>query len=307
MTTKKKLITLASALAVIMTAIPLFWAYADRQAVMVTVDNMPVIFADQGPIMDDNRVLVPVRGVFEKMGFYVTWSPDTRVATLIRDDISIIIPAGTGAIVVNSQIIVPDVPQQMVNNRLMLPLRVISDIIGWDAAWDGNNRVARITSVDTARWASTGITIPNRQLTSEELNAWIEEYHAQGGMTFFELEVMLLVNLEREFAGLPPLSLNPALMIAARFKSQSMSNIGYFSHESPVYGHFTNIARQLFDYPLATMGENIAHGQLTPQEVVNDWMASYEHRLNILHESFTEIGVGFYNGHWTQKFGSSFN
>jgi len=302
---KKKLATLALVLIITMTAIPFFAAYANRQTVVVTVNNMPITFADQGPLMDGNRVLVPVRGVFEEMGFYATWDPESRIARLTSEDMTIIIPADSQAFVANNQIIIPDVPQQMVNNRLLLPLRAISEVVGWDATWDSSNRAARITS-ETTEWyhTHTSTSIPNRKLTYAELNAWIADYHSQGGSNYFELEILHLVNIERENAGLQHLAVSPTLMMSARFKAQSMSDIGYFSHENPVSGHFANISRQLFNYPLVSMGENIARGQITPQEVVRDWMDSPSHRINILHTSFTEIGVGFYNGHWVQKFGN---
>jgi len=146
-------------------------------------------------------------------------------------------------------------------------------------------------------------TIPNRALTQSELNAWIANYHAQGGINAFELEVLELVNAERESRGLQPLNMSPTLMMAARFKAQSMHDIGYFSHTSPVYGNFANISRQLFGYPVTGMAENIAWGQRTPQAVFDGWMNSTGHRNNILYANRTEIGIGFYNNYWVQKFG----
>ena len=165
-----------------------------------------------------------------------------------------------------------------------------------------NAQVPGQTPVSTP--APTQITIPNRELTAAELNAWISDYH-EGGVHPFELEVLELVNAERANRGLQPINLSPTLMIAARFKSQSMYDIGYFSHTNPVYGHFANISRQLFNYPVAGMGENLAFGQQTPQAVVAAWMASEGHRNNILNPAWTEMGVGFFNFYWTQKFGSA--
>ena len=146
------------------------------------------------------------------------------------------------------------------------------------------------------------ITIPNRRLTPEELSQWIAEYHAMDGANIFELEVLRLVNLERANAGLAPLSLNPTLMMSARFKSQSMSDLNYFSHTNPVYGHFTNIPRELFN--IMVNGENIALWHRTPEAVMLAWMNSPGHRANILNPQFTELGVGFFRDRWTQKFGT---
>jgi len=133
----------------------------------------------------------------------------------------------------------------------------------------------------------------------------MREYHAHGGINELELEIVRLVNIEREREGLEPLTVSPILMMAARFKSQSMADIGYFAHESPVYGHFANISRQLFNFPITALGENLGRFQRTPAIVVNAWMNSPGHRGNIMNPRFTEIGVGAIDYHWTQKFADS--
>lgn len=55
--------------------------------------------------------------------------------------------------------------------------------------------------------------------------------------------------------------------------------------------------------PEFAVGENIAKGQLTAKQVMNDWMESPPHRKNILRTEFEEIGVGIYGNLWVQKFG----
>ena len=147
--TSKSLILICT-LAISMAAILLFAAYGNRP-VTVTVDGHLVSFIDQEPIIVNNRVLVPVRGVFEHMGFEATWDSRARMARLEKDGIVVIIPAGTSAFFVNDTIITPDVPQQLVNDRMLLPLRAIAEAIGGSAVWDGTNRIARITSLPSGR------------------------------------------------------------------------------------------------------------------------------------------------------------
>jgi len=149
-----KLLSIALALIMALTLliIPLRGTYADAQAsapVSVTVDGQLVLFPDQRPIMVENRVLVPVRGVFEKMGFTISWDDVNRIARLERSDVLIIIPADLSSFVVNSQIVSPVVPQRIVNNRLMLPLRYVAEAAFGTANWDPVNRVAMITTGGT--------------------------------------------------------------------------------------------------------------------------------------------------------------
>ena len=49
-------------------------------------------------------------------------------------------------------------------------------------------------------------------------------------------------------------------------------------------------------------GENIAAGQPNAVDVTRTWYHSSGHRANMLNASYRYIGVGHYNGMWTQQF-----
>ena len=55
--------------------------------------------------------------------------------------------------------------------------------------------------------------------------------------------------------------------------------------------------------PKYALGENLARGQLTAEEVVKDWMESPGHRRNMLEPKFTELGIGIFRDMWVQNFG----
>ncbi len=118
-----------------------------------------------------------------------------------------------------------------------------------------------------------------------------------------EREVVRLCNIERQKAGLAPLTENWELSRVARDKSMDMAQKNYFSHTSPTYGSPFDMMKA-YGISYRSAGENIAKGQTTAQQVVNSWMNSSGHRANILSSSFTQIGVGYYaSGHyWTQMF-----
>ena len=120
-----------------------------------------------------------------------------------------------------------------------------------------------------------------------------------------EQEVVRLVNIERQKAGLAPLQYSEELSRVARIKSQDMADNNYFSHTSPTYGDPFAMMRS-FGIQYRTAGENIAKGYTSAQSVVNGWMNSSGHRANILNPNFGKIGVGYVkaNGttYWTQMF-----
>ena len=126
------------------------------------------------------------------------------------------------------------------------------------------------------------------------------------GISSIEMEVIRLVNIERQKQGMAPLVASSALSNVARKKSEDMAVNNYFSHTSPTYGSSSNMMKT-FGINSSYSGENIAKGQLSAESVVRAWMNSSGHRDNIMNPSFKTIGVGYYqtsNGTnlWTQMF-----
>lgn len=121
--------------------------------------------------------------------------------------------------------------------------------------------------------------------------------------TAYEAEVVRLVNQRRAEHGLKPLTQDWQLSRVARYKSQDMNDLGYFSHTSPTYGSPFQMMKS-FGISYRTAGENIAKGYASPEAVVNAWMNSPGHRANILNSTYTHIGVGFVSSgnYWTQMF-----
>jgi uncharacterized YkwD family protein/spore coat assembly protein SafA len=122
-------------------------------------------------------------------------------------------------------------------------------------------------------------------------------------VTAFENEVVRLVNEIRISNGLKPLTQDWQLSRVARFKSQDMKDLGYFSHSSPTYGSPFEMMKS-FGITYRTAGENIAKGYATPKAVVEACMNSPGQRANILNSSYTHIGVGYVasGNYWTQMF-----
>jgi uncharacterized protein YkwD len=120
------------------------------------------------------------------------------------------------------------------------------------------------------------------------------------------------VNAARRKAGVPPLRVNPLLDKAAQKHAEDMLARGYFAHESPGGGSVKERAKEA-GYEWREIGENIAEGQLSVDEVMKGWMNSPEHRRNILERGFTDIGSGLAAGKgkdgayrvlWVQDFGA---
>jgi uncharacterized protein YkwD len=125
-------------------------------------------------------------------------------------------------------------------------------------------------------------------------------------------ELLVRINAERRRAKLPPLAENAKLEEAAQFHAQDMLARSYFAHVSPE-GRSVRERSRAAGFEWQTIGENIAEGQTTVPQVADAWMASPEHRANILNTTFEETGIGLALGRdphsatyrvlWVQTFG----
>ena len=120
-----------------------------------------------------------------------------------------------------------------------------------------------------------------------------------------EMQVLNIVNAERAKYGLAPLTWDPVnLAPGAAVRAQEISV--YFSHTRPDGSScFTAVTNP------GALGENIAGGQRSPEEVMVAWMNSSGHRANILNARYTKLGVGYYYNaqtpyryYWVQMFSS---
>ncbi len=120
-----------------------------------------------------------------------------------------------------------------------------------------------------------------------------------------------LINQYRVAHGLKPLTVSPELTLAAQRHSEDMANRDYFSHYTPeglspvnrvVAAGYTN---------WVAVGENIAAGYFTPEDVFNAWKNSPGHNRVMLNPAYKEIGIGVaynpsstYKIYWTADFGA---
>ena len=107
-----------------------------------------------------------------------------------------------------------------------------------------------------------------------------------------------------------PVRWNDALAEASRLHSEDMARYNYFSHS----GHDGSDAAQRVEragYRYRTTGENIAGGQMKPEDAMAGWIKSPEHCANLMNPAFSEMGAAFavdrkseLGVYWTQVFGT---
>jgi uncharacterized protein YkwD len=114
--------------------------------------------------------------------------------------------------------------------------------------------------------------------------------------------VLQLTNSYRQQHGLHLLQFNSSLNSAAQAHSNYMAGNGRLCHRCPDGSSPAYRARQ-YGYRSGYVGENIAQGYRSADDVVTGWMNSSGHKDNILKPNYRDIGIGFNNYYWTQVFG----
>ena len=122
--------------------------------------------------------------------------------------------------------------------------------------------------------------------------------------------VLDLVNKERTSRGLRELTSSTTLTKMAEDYCDDMIEQGFFAHENPNTGETLGQRAINAGYIFLAIGENLAGGQTSPEQVVAEWMRSTQgHRENILAAQWREAGIGVRTGgdygvYWVLEFGN---
>lgn len=125
-------------------------------------------------------------------------------------------------------------------------------------------------------------------------------------------DLLNATNQKRQEAGVGALALNDQLTNAAAGKAQDMFASNYWAHVSPSgKTPWDFIKGAGYNYIYA--GENLARGFTSTNDVINAWMASTDHRANLLSPHYQDVGFAVQEGSLTgdsdtvlvvQEFGS---
>jgi hypothetical protein len=119
--------------------------FAD-EPIKVAVNGQYVDFNGQNPVIIDGRTLIPVRGVFEYLGFSVDWNSDSQQVFIINDDYTVVMAIGDNEFTTNGESHNMDVPSQIISGRTMLPIRAVLESVGYYIEWEDTTRTITINT-----------------------------------------------------------------------------------------------------------------------------------------------------------------
>ena len=125
-------------------ALAMLGTSALAQGITVTIGGKPLAFPDQGPVMRQGRVLVPLRGIFERLGAGLDWYPETQKLVAMREGRTVSLIVGETDAYIDEKLVLLDSAPVLMHGRLMVPLRFVSQGLGANVKWDRKSRTVTI-------------------------------------------------------------------------------------------------------------------------------------------------------------------
>ncbi len=149
-----KALSSAAATAVALTALPGCTALAKDVNIVIDGEELNL---DVAPQIIDGRVMVPIRGVLENLGALVKWDDETQTVSARKSSKTVSLEIGSNDVTLDkgetnddgsakTETIQTDVAAQLVSDRTLVPLRVISEAMGYIVDWNDETYTVSITT-----------------------------------------------------------------------------------------------------------------------------------------------------------------
>ena len=113
--------------------------------------NGKKIECTQAPLIKDSRTFIPLRDVFEGVGIDIEWSETGRFAYCTHNNNSIQIYPDSGIIIKNGEEKEFETKPIIVNGRILMPLRELSEALGYNVMWRADDYTVSISSQNLMR------------------------------------------------------------------------------------------------------------------------------------------------------------
>ncbi|NEU30360.1 copper amine oxidase N-terminal domain-containing protein [bacterium LRH843] len=161
-------------------------AAAASSDVKINIDGKPLNLKNTpAAFLENNRTLVPVRGVFEQLGLDVAWDQASKTATIKGEDVVIKMKPGNKQVTVNGKTETIDVPVKEKQDRLFIPLRFVTEKAGLEVHWNkANNTISIKTPLPGEEVADPKAFLEKLIAANEKLNSYSADLTVDQMMEF---------------------------------------------------------------------------------------------------------------------------
>ena len=116
------------------------------RSITVAVDGRNVEFSGTQPMKMGDHVMVPLRGVFERMGANVDWQESNQSIIAERGDTRVELKINENTAYINGKAIALNNPAIVQRGSTMVPIRFISESLGAYVDWDEASSMVNIST-----------------------------------------------------------------------------------------------------------------------------------------------------------------
>lgn len=103
--------------------------FKEMKQCKIKVKNKHIKF-DVPPVIKEGRTLIPVRAITQGLGAEVDWDEKNKLVTITKGDTVIEFDLKDGKVYIDGKETEIDVPPGLINKRVFVPLRFISEVFG---------------------------------------------------------------------------------------------------------------------------------------------------------------------------------
>lgn len=140
----KKILSIILCVLVILASVSIIASSKD-EGITVIYDGEVISFDVEPEIIND-RVMVPMRTIFETFGAKVKWDDETQTITAKKKSKTIEMTIDSTEMTKNDEVYSFDTAPTIKDDRTLIPIRAISELLGLDVEWDEATQTVIITS-----------------------------------------------------------------------------------------------------------------------------------------------------------------
>ena len=118
-------------------------SYDDGTSILVMVKGKYVDF-DVAPVIENERVLVPMRNIFEALGAVVSWQGEVNTVLATKDQTVVALQPGQSYLFKNSEKIQMPVASIAKDNRILVPIRAVAEAFDTEVFYNENTKTVVI-------------------------------------------------------------------------------------------------------------------------------------------------------------------
>lgn len=117
-----------------------------QDSITLYVENKLIETPLAAPVSIDGRILVPSREVFEAIGAEIEYKDLEKKVYILYNDMLVVLEIDNTEVWMNGEILSLDVPAKIINGKLMIPVRFVSEQFGFKVSWSQEDKSVSIIS-----------------------------------------------------------------------------------------------------------------------------------------------------------------